>query len=152
MRQGLTKLDVIWIAGAAGQGRQRSRGDGDAEHADRKLHKEKRINQPGDRSVKDSAGGGIDDFRRKVRVDENIDLHRRSADNRRTHEAHDLGDSRGVQVEHRPVAKTSVPQARPLNRKLEKAADKSAKSHSCNGTQSERRTDGETEEQSTTDS
>src|ERR1051325_7661579 len=151
MRQGLTKLDVIWIAGAAGQGRQRSRGDGDAEHANRKLHKPKRITQPGDRSVKDSTSGGIDDLRCEVGVDENIDLHGRSADNRRTHEAHDLAYSRVVQVEHRPVAKTSASLARPLNRKLKKAADESAKSHSCNGTQSERRADGETEEQSTND-
>src|SRR6476469_2988406 len=148
MRQGLTKFDVIRIAGAAGQRWQRGRCDGDAEHADRKLHKAKCIAQPGHGPVEDSAGGGIDDLRGKVGVDENIDLHGCSTDDRRTHETHDLAYSRIVEVQHRPVAKSGAAQARPLNRKLEKATNESAKSHSFNRAQSERWADGETEKQS----
>src|SRR5690242_5576882 len=145
MRQSLTKFDIIWVACAAGKRRQRCGCDGDAEHADGKLHKAKRITQPRHGPIEDSAGGGIDDLGGKVGVDKNIDLHGCSADDRRTHEAHDLAYSRIVEVQHRPVTKSGAAQAWPLNRKLEKTADESAKSHSFNGAQPERRADGETE-------
>src|SRR5438132_5387534 len=151
MRQCPAKLDVVGIPCAARQWRQRRGSDGDPEHADGKLHEAKRVAEPRYWTVQHSASRGIDDGRGEIRVDENIDLHGGGAYDCRTHELHDLTDSRVGETKHGPIPKTGAAQTGPLHGELEKAADEGAECHAFDGTETEKRSQCKTKEQSADD-
>jgi hypothetical protein len=104
--------------------------------------------EPRHRTVADASGRRVDDRRREIAVDEDVDLDRRRADDCRAHERHDLADARFVEVEHRPVAEPDASETRPLNGKLEKAAAQRAVRHAFDRAEADMRPEHKTQKKS----
>src|SRR5262249_49270070 len=116
--QSAAEFDIIRLRAAARKRRQCRRGDGHAKHADGKLNETKSVAQPRNRAVGYGAGGGSDNRGRKISVDKNIDLHGSSTDNRRSHQAEDLANTRIADTDHGPIAESGADKARPLDGEL----------------------------------
>src|SRR5215813_4943498 len=119
----MTEFVLVLLSSAARDCRQGGGCNSDSEYADRKLHETKRITQPRNRS-------SARNVRREVTVNQNIHLHRSTADHCGSHQSEHPSNTRIAETQHRSISEPGLPETGPLNRVLQKAADKYSVRHS----------------------